>query len=52
MDVFRRAFFIDSDLAALLKEMSELVKGSKTSDLTLIFLTAQYFALSDQWTPF
>jgi hypothetical protein len=51
-DVFRRAFFQEADLAALHREMDELLQGAKVSSLATLFLKAETFTLSDQWSHF
>jgi GR25 family glycosyltransferase involved in LPS biosynthesis len=52
VEIFRRAFFQEADLPALLAEMRELTQGTEDSLLTSLFLCAISFSQSDQWKPF
>ena len=51
-DIFRRAFFQDADLPALLAEMQSLTADAKISPLAMLFVNAEAFVLSDQWVKF
>lgn len=51
-DVYRRAFFQDSDLPSLITEMQGLTEGAKVSPLATLYLSAEAFSLSDQWVVF
>jgi len=51
-DVLRRGLFEEADHPALLARMRALTKGARLSDRAALFVKAESFSLSDQWTPF
>lgn len=51
-DLYRRGFFQEADLPALLSEIQRLTSGSKISPLTALYLHAERFSLSDQFVKF
>jgi GR25 family glycosyltransferase involved in LPS biosynthesis len=51
-DVYRRGFFQEADLSALLAEMQRLTGGATISPLTELYLQAEKFSLSDQFVRF
>lgn len=51
-DTFRRGFFQDADLTALMAEMQQLVAGAKVFPLASLYLNAEMFTLSDKFESF
>ena len=51
-DVFRRGFFIDADLNALVQEMGRLTGGAAVSALTQLYLSGYAFYRSDRYVSF
>jgi len=51
-DLYRRAFFQEANLAALMSEMESLTAGARVPPLAALYLHAESFMLSDQWVPF
>ena len=48
-EIYRRSFFQESNLAALLSEMQSLTAGVKVPLLASLYLHTESFMLSDQW---
>jgi GR25 family glycosyltransferase involved in LPS biosynthesis len=51
-DLYRRGFFQEADLPALLTDMQRLTTGSKIAPLTALYLQSERFSLSDQFVRF
>jgi GR25 family glycosyltransferase involved in LPS biosynthesis len=51
-DIYRRGFFQEANLSALLAELQQLTAGATISPLTELYLQAERFSLSDQFVRF
>src|SRR5207247_1322416 len=51
-DLYRRAFYIEADQDAILRQMTRMVAGARLPKLASIFLTAHGAAMSDRWKEF
>ena len=51
-DIYRRSFFIESDVTRLREEMMALAAGAKMPAHAALFVDLMAFAVSDRWVPF
>lgn len=51
-DIFRRSFFQEADIPALMQDMQQLSRSARINPHSALYLSALSFTLSDQWVPF